>query len=206
MDESFLTQRVEQVLGSAYSLALGAAHAQLEPVHILQILLEDESSQFRRALSASEADDGPLIQLIENVRSRVAALPTLGQRSAQIPASHSTRQVLAVARESADSAEDAYVAEEWLSLALIQDAEVGPLLNEAGLNTQSFKSFAEEHRRGDKVESKNEESMRDALDQYTQDLTELAEQGKLDPVIGRDEEIRRTVQVLQRRTKNNPVL
>ena len=206
MDESFLTQRVEQVLGSAYSLALGAAHAQLEPVHILQILLEDESSQFRRALSASEADDGPLIQLIENVRSRVAALPTLGQRSAQIPASHSTRQVLAVAREFADSAEDAYVAEEWLSLALIQDAEVGPLLNEAGLNTQSFKSFAEEHRRGDKVESKYEESMRDALDQYTQDLTELAEQGKLDPVIGRDEEIRRTVQVLQRRTKNNPVL
>ena len=206
MDESFLTQRVEQVLGSAYSLALGAGHAQLEPVHILQILLEDESSQFRRTLSASEADDGPLIQLIENVRSRVAALPTLGQRSAQIPASHSTRQVLAVARESADSAEDAYVAEEWLSLALIQDAEVGPLLNEAGLNTQSFKSFAEEHRRGDKVESKNEESMRDALDQYTQDLTELAKQGKLDPVIGRDEEIRRTLQVLQRRTKNNPVL
>jgi ATP-dependent Clp protease ATP-binding subunit ClpB len=101
---------------------------------------------------------------------------------------------------------DSYVPEDWVVLNLFKDKQVAPCLTAAGVDEQAVESFIQMQRQGKTVEEKNDEEMRNALEKYTQDLTELAEQGKLDPVIGRDEEIRRTVQVLQRRTKNNPVL
>jgi ATP-dependent Clp protease ATP-binding subunit ClpB len=110
------------------------------------------------------------------------------------------------AQALAAQAGDAYVPEEWVLLALLQDEQVGKVLKSSGLTEQNVNEFIESQRQGRTVESKNDEETRNALEKFTQDLTALAEQGKLDPVIGRDEEIRRTVQVLQRRTKNNPVL
>ena len=116
------------------------------------------------------------------------------------------QKVLQRAQALSAQAGDAYVPEEWIVLALLQDEQVGKVLKSSGLAEQNVNEFIESQRQGRTVESKNDEETRNALEKFTQDLTALAEQGKLDPVIGRDEEIRRTVQVLQRRTKNNPVL
>jgi ATP-dependent Clp protease ATP-binding subunit ClpB len=136
----------------------------------------------------------------------VDALPTLGNPSADLSGSPALQKVLQRAQALAAQAGDAYVPEEWVLLALLQDEQVGKVLKSSGLTEQNVNEFIESQRQGRTVESKNDEETRNALEKFTQDLTALAEQGKLDPVIGRDEEIRRTVQVLQRRTKNNPVL
>ena len=116
------------------------------------------------------------------------------------------RPPLRAAQSRAAKAGDSYVPEEWIVLSLFKDQQVAPCLTAAGLDERAVESFIQMQRQGKTVESQNDEETRNALEKYTQDLTALAEQGKLDPVIGRDEEIRRTVQVLQRRTKNNPVL
>ena len=114
--------------------------------------------------------------------------------------------MLVEAQKLAEQAGDEFIAEDWVVLAFFQDQKVAASLETVGINHQAASAFIKSQRQGRTVEQKNDEEMRNALEKYTQDLTDLAEQGKLDPVIGRDEEIRRTVQVLQRRTKNNPVL
>ena len=136
----------------------------------------------------------------------VDALPTLGRASGDVGASPALQKMLQRAQSLAEQAADSYVSEDWIVLALFQDEQVGKVLKSIGLTEQIAMEFIESQRQGRTVETKNDEETRNALEKFTQDLTALAEQGKLDPVIGRDEEIRRTVQVLQRRTKNNPVL
>ena len=134
------------------------------------------------------------------------ALPTLGRASGDVVSSPALQKILQRAQSLAEQAADAYVSEDWIVLALFQDEQVGKVLKSIGLTEQNASEFIESQRQDRKVVSKNDEGTRNALENFTQDLTALAEKGKLDPVIGRDEEIRRTVQVLQRRTKNNPVL
>ena len=197
------TKRVEQAFAQAHALASAKRNPSLEPAHIALAMIHDAQSLLTTL--AQSADDNASTMASALVRV-VDALPTLGNPSADVSGSPALQKVLQRAQALAAQAGDAYVPEEWVVLALLQDAQVGKVLKSSGLTEQNVNEFIESQRQGRTVESKNDEETRNALEKFTQDLTALAEQGKLDPVIGRDEEIRRTVQVLQRRTKNNPVL
>lgn len=197
------TQRAEQAVAQAHALAGAKRNPSLEPAHIALAMIHDAQSLLTTL--AQSADDNASTMASALVRV-VDALPTLGNPSADVSGSPALQKMLQRAQALAAQAGDAYVPEEWVVLALLQDAQVGKVLKSSGLTEQNVNEFIESQRQGRTVESKNDEETRNALEKFTQDLTALAEQGKLDPVIGRDEEIRRTVQVLQRRTKNNPVL
>ncbi|MAQ60484.1 MAG: ATP-dependent chaperone ClpB [Gammaproteobacteria bacterium] len=184
-------------------MASAKRNPSLEPAHIALAMIHDAQSLLTTL--AQSADDNASTMASALVRV-VDALPTLGNPSADVSGSPALQKMLQRAQALAAQAGDAYVPEEWVVLALLQDAQVGKVLKSSGLTEQNVNEFIESQRQGRTVESKNDEETRNALEKFTQDLTALAEQGKLDPVIGRDEEIRRTVQVLQRRTKNNPVL
>ena len=196
------THRVEGALQEAQNLALSRQHAELRPVHLLaafsglpESLIVDVSSE-----------RGVLQQLQARLKEAVAKLPTLGSASNDLRMSSELARVLANARERSEQAGDHFVAEEWVLLSLLNDPELRQLLKPLGLTPDLLEAAAQQHRQGEKVMEKHDEEQRMALEKYTIDLTARALEGKLDPVIGRDEEIRRTVQVLQRRTKNNPVL
>lgn len=196
------THRVEGALQEAQNLALSRQHAELRPVHLLaafsglpESLIVDVSSE-----------QGVLQRLQARLKEAVAKLPTLGSASNDLRMSSELARVLANARERSEQAGDHFVAEEWVLLSLLNDPELRQLLKPLGLTPDLLEAAAQQHRQGEKVMEKHDEEQRMALEKYTIDLTARALEGKLDPVIGRDEEIRRTVQVLQRRTKNNPVL
>ncbi|MEC8346794.1 MAG: ATP-dependent chaperone ClpB [Pseudomonadota bacterium] len=197
------TQRVEQLFSRAHALASAKRNPSLEPTHIA-LAMSNEAQSLVAALVQSK---GQRVSTLANGLVRVVdALPTLGRASGDVGASPALQKMLQRAQSLAEKAADSYVSEDWIVLALFQDEQVGKVLKSIGLTKQIAMEFIESQRQGRTVETKNDEETRNALEKFTQDLTALAEQGKLDPVIGRDEEIRRTVQVLQRRTKNNPVL
>lgn len=196
------TQRVEAALNSAQRLALSHQHVELKPLHVLAAFLDiDESLAVEVA-----AEQGILSQLRKQVKAALNDLPRLGQSAQELRMSNELAQVFEVAQQHGEKAGDHYVPEEWVLLALLEEPRLRQLLKPLGFSPQVIRAAANARRQGDKVLDKNEEDQRLALEKYTIDLTARALEGKLDPVIGRDEEIRRTVQVLQRRTKNNPVL
>ncbi|MEL0049148.1 MAG: AAA family ATPase, partial [Gammaproteobacteria bacterium] len=197
------TRRVEAALAEAHMAAVAAAHANLESAHLAAVMASTQDSTLSQAVNNTQADLEKLQQALGEV---VRNLPTLGSPAAELSASPGLQTTLRAAQSRAAKAGDSYVPEEWIVLSLFKDQQVAPCLTAAGLDERAVESFIQMQRQGKTVESQNDEETRNALEKYTQDLTALAEQGKLDPVIGRDEEIRRTVQVLQRRTKNNPVL
>ena len=197
------TRRVEAALAEAHMAAVAAAHANLESAHLAAVMASTQDSTLSQAVNNTQADLEKLRQALGEV---VRNLPTLGSPAAELSASPGLQTTLRAAQSRAAKAGDSYVPEEWIVLSLFKDQQVAPCLTAAGLDERAVESFIQMQRQGKTVESQNDEETRNALEKYTQDLTALAEQGKLDPVIGRDEEIRRTVQVLQRRTKNNPVL
>ena len=197
------TQRVEAALTEAHMAAVAAGNANLETAHLATVMAGKSDSLLAQAVTDTQADLGKLRHAL-GVAFR--ELPTLGSPAAELSASQGLQVVLHAAQSRAAKEGDSYVPEEWVVLSLFKDKQVAPCLTAAGVDERAVESFIQMQRQGKTVEEKNDEEMRNALEKYTQDLTELAEQGKLDPVIGRDEEIRRTVQVLQRRTKNNPVL
>jgi ATP-dependent Clp protease ATP-binding subunit ClpB len=196
------TQRVEAALNSAQSLALSLQHAELKPLHVLAAFIDINES-----LAAEVAAEQVISsQLRKQVKTALNDLPRLGQSAQELRMSSDLVQVFEAAREYSEKAGDHYVPEEWVLLALLEEPRLRQLLKPLGFSPEVIRAAANTRRQGDKVLDKNEEDQRLALEKYTIDLTARALEGKLDPVIGRDEEIRRTVQVLQRRTKNNPVL
>ena len=196
------TQRVEAALNGAQSLALSIQHAELKPLHVLAAFVDISES----LVAEVAAEQGNLSELRKQVKAALDDLPRLGQSAQELRMSNELAQVVEVAQHHCEKAGDHYVPEEWVLLALLEEPRLRQLLKPLGLSPELIRAAANARRQGDKVLDKNEEDQRLALEKYTIDLTARALEGKLDPVIGRDEEIRRTVQVLQRRTKNNPVL
>ncbi len=199
-----LTNQLQLALADAQSLALGQDNNFIEPVHLLSALLEQSGGATRPLLQKSGVDVNGLGSALQQA---IANLAKVKGGEADVHVSQDLGRVLNQSDKLAQQSGDAYISSEQVLLAMLQSkGTVRELLHEAGGNEAALKVAVAEVRGGEAVNNPEAEESRQALDKYTIDLTERAEQGKLDPVIGRDDEIRRTIQVLQRRTKNNPVL
>jgi len=199
-----LTARFQSALAEAQSLAVGMDHSMLEPEHIMIALLDQEGGGMRGLLSRAGADVNALRSAVGEA---VDALPRVTGQGGQINLSNDSGRVLNLTDKIAQKRGDAYVASELFVLAALEaKGKLSQLMHQAGVVKKSVEEAIDTVRGGENVDDPNAEDTREALKKYTIDLTEKAEQSRLDPVIGRDEEIRRCIQVLQRRTKNNPVL
>ena len=200
-----LTSKLQMALADAQSLAVGRDHQFIEPVHLMAALLDQEGSSVRYLLQRADIN---VAALRSQLGEAVDRLPQVkGADSGEVHVSNDLGRLLNVTDKLAQKRGDQYISSELVVLAALEDK--GPLkdlLQKNGATKSALEKAVEDMRGGQNVDDPNAEDQRQALEKYTTDLTERAEQGKLDPVIGRDEEIRRTVQVLQRRTKNNPVL
>ncbi|CAN2533617.1 Chaperone+protein+ClpB [Methylocapsa aurea] len=200
------TTRAQGFVQSALSLATREGNPQLTPEHVLKVLLDDE-----QGLSAGLIDraGGHSREALAKTEAALAKLPKVtGGGAGQPSLNQATARLFDNAEKLAQKASDSYVTVErlLLALALEKGTEAARILSEAGVTPQTLNSAIEDLRKGRTADSSSAESAYDSLKKYARDLTEAAREGKLDPVIGRDEEIRRTIQVLSRRTKNNPVL
>jgi ATP-dependent Clp protease ATP-binding subunit ClpB len=199
-----LTSRFQQAIADAQSLAVGRDHNVLEPVHLLAALL-DQQAGGTRPLLAQAGVNVPLLR--ERVGETLEKLPKVSGRAGSVNVGNDLARMLNLSDKLAQQRGDGFIASELFLLALFDDSgDAGRVFKAAGANKAKLEAAIEAMRGGERVQSENAEDQRQALGKYTIDLTSRAEIGKLDPVIGRDEEIRRTIQVLQRRTKNNPVL
>jgi ATP-dependent Clp protease ATP-binding subunit ClpB len=199
-----MTAKFQQALAEAQSLALGRDHQFIEPVHVFAALLDQEGSTTRQLLAQCDVNVNALRSKLSQALDR---LPAVEGAAGEVHVSNDLAKVLNLTDKYAQKRGDQYISSELFVLAALEDAgELGRLLKLVGMSKSGVESAIEELRGGQKVNDPNAENTRQALEKYTIDLTERAEQGKLDPVIGRDEEIRRVIQILQRRTKNNPVL
>ena len=199
-----LTARFQQALQQAHSLALGKDNPYLEAGHVLKALLDDKNSGMGALLANAGADLG---RLQSSVTQSLASLPRVSGQGGELPPSRELQNVLNLMEKAAAKRGDAYIASELFLLALMQEkGATNQLLVSAGVSEAALNQAIDTMRGGQSVDNQNAEDQRDALKKYTLDLTQRARDGKLDPVIGRDDEIRRAIQVLQRRTKNNPVL
>jgi ATP-dependent Clp protease ATP-binding subunit ClpB len=199
-----LTTRFQQALADAQSLAVGKDHQVMEPMHLLAAMLEQEGGSIGGLLSKAGVD---LNRLRSEVGGALDRLPTVEGAPGEIHMSSELGKVLNITDKLAQKRGDAYISSELFILAALEaHSEMARLLESCGAVKGAIEQAIDEVRGGAQVEDPNAEDTRQALGRYTIDMTERAEQGKLDPVIGRDDEIRRTIQVLQRRTKNNPVL
>lgn len=199
-----LTSRFQQALADAQSLAVGRDHNMIEPVHVLTALL-DQSDGSTRPLLAQAGVNVPVLR--ERLTEALDKLPKVSGQAGNLSIGNDLTRLLNVTDKLAQQHGDQFIASEWFVMAALEDkGALGMALRAAGADKAKLEAAIEKIRGGQSVQSENAEEQRQALEKYTIDLTERAEAGKLDPVIGRDEEIRRTIQVLQRRTKNNPVL
>ncbi|WP_305805729.1 ATP-dependent chaperone ClpB [Stenotrophomonas sp. YIM B06876] len=199
-----LTSNFQKALADAQSLAVGRDHNIIEPVHVLSALL-DQSGGSSRPLLAQAGVNVPVLR--ERLNEALEALPKVSGQDGNLSIGNDLNRLLNQTDKLAQQHNDQFIASEWFLLAAADDGGVmGMALRAAGGDKKRIEAAIEKLRGGESVQSENTEEQRQALEKYTIDLTARAESGKLDPVIGRDEEIRRTIQVLQRRTKNNPVL
>ena len=199
-----LTNPLQNALAEAQSLAVGRDHQFIEPVHVLKTLLEQSGGSARPLLQKAGANLG---RLEGAIAIGMSSVPVVSGTSGDIHISQETSRLLNRADKLAQARKDAYLSSEIVLLAMLDRASpTARLLAESGVTDATLKQAIDEVRGGEGVNSAEAEESRQALEKYTVDLTARAEAGKLDPVIGRDDEIRRTIQVLQRRTKNNPVL
>ena len=198
-----LTSQLQNALSDAQSLAVGRDHTQIAPVHLLQALLDQQGGSVSPLLRKARFDVAGLRRALDEELQKQA---TVSNATGDVAMSQELVKLLNLADKYAQQQGDQYIASEAVLLAAAQDGgTLGALLKKFGQVSQ-LQQAVTELRAGQAVDDPNAESARQALDKYTIDMTERAESGKLDPVIGRDDEIRRTIQVLQRRTKNNPVL
>ncbi|HEY4164159.1 MAG TPA: ATP-dependent chaperone ClpB, partial [Dongiaceae bacterium] len=206
MDLEKFTERSRGFLQSAQTLALTGGHQQLTPEHLLKVLLDDKEGLAANLMRSAGADPARALSAVERELDKYPKVE--GSGAGQIYMAPQLARVLTQAEEAAQKAGDGFVTAERLLLALTVATEnpAGKALKESGLNAQALNNAINEVRKGRKADSASAEDSYDALKKYARDITALARAGKLDPVIGRDEEIRRTIQVLSRRTKNNPVL
>ena len=200
------TDRAKGFIQAAQGLALRRGHQRLTPEHLLMVLLEDREGLANNLIRAAEADPRTVLSAVE---AELAKLPKVeGSGAGQVYLSPEIARVFEQAEQIAEKAGDSFVTVERLLLALTlaKETGAGKALASGGLTPQKLNAAIEGVRKGRKADNASAEEGYDALKKYARDLTESARDGKLDPVIGRDEEIRRTIQVLSRRTKNNPVL
>lgn len=195
------TNRLQQALSDAQSLAIGKDHTAIEGIHLLATLLEEASN-----VSLLQQAGANLRDLQSKLQQALSDAPTLANPTGDINLSPDAVKALNLADSFAQKAGDEFLSTDWLMLGLTEVGATKTLMNSVGVTSSSLRSVIDKIRGDEKVMSNNHEDQRDSLNKYTIDLTERALAGKLDPVIGRDDEIRRTVQVLSRRTKNNPVL
>ena len=200
-----LTSKFQMALAEAQSLAVGRDHQQIEPTHLMVALLDQEGGSVRPLLAQAEVNVNALRSELGRALDR---LPTVsGGTPGEVYISRDMQRLLTVTDKLAQQRKDAYISSELFLLAAVEDkSEIGEILRKAGATKGMLEQAIQRVRGGQSVDDPNAEEQRQALERYTIDLTERAEQGKLDPVIGRDDEIRRVVQILARRTKNNPVL
>ncbi|KFN43263.1 protein disaggregation chaperone [Arenimonas malthae CC-JY-1] len=199
-----LTSRFQQALSDAQSLAVGRDHNLIEPAHVLLALLDQQGGSTRPTLAQAGVNVAALRQRLAEALDK---LPKVSGQEGNLSVGNDLARLLNLSDKLAQQRGDAFIASELFVLACLDDkGEAGTALKAAGAKKEALEKAIDALRGGEKVADANAEENRQALEKYTIDLTARAESGKLDPVIGRDEEIRRTVQVLQRRTKNNPVL
>jgi ATP-dependent Clp protease ATP-binding subunit ClpB len=199
-----LTTKFQQAISDAQSLALGADNTAIEPPHLLQALLQQDDGGTASLLARAGVQ---LNQLKTGLTAAIANLPKSADAGGEVAISRDLNNLLNVTDKLSQKRGDAYIASEMFLLALADDkGEAGKLLKQNGLTKAALEAAVQAVRGNENVDSQEAEGQRESLKKYTIDLTERARLGKLDPVIGRDDEIRRAIQVLQRRTKNNPVL
>src|SRR5690349_19424565 len=206
MDPEKFTERSRGFMQSAQGLALRSNHQQFTPEHLLKVLIDDEEGLAARLIAAA---GGKPEQVRDGVEQALAKLPRVeGSGSGQVYLSPEAARLFDNAEQIAKKAGDSFVTAEYLllALAMASGTQSARILKDAGVTAQNLNKAISDLRKGRTADSATAENQYDALKKYARDLTELARTGKLDPVIGRDEEIRRTIQVLARRTKNNPVL
>lgn len=199
-----LTNKFQMALADAQSLALGQDNSFIEPVHVMKVLLDQDGSNISGILTKANVN---ISNLRSQVDSAIKRLPKVEGTGGEIHISNELSRILNLMDKLAQKRKDQYISSELFLLAAVEDnGSLGDILRKCGATKAQLDKAVDEDRGGQKVEDPNAEDQRNALTKYTIDLTEQAAKGKLDPVIGRDAEIRRTIQVLQRRTKNNPVL
>ncbi len=195
------TNRLQQALSDAQSLAMGKDNTSIEGIHVLSTLLEEASNA-----SILQQAGANLRELQTKLQQALKDAPTLTNPTGEINLSPEAVKALNLADSYAQKAGDEFLSTDWVLIGLAEVGATKSLLNSVGVTSDSLRKVVNKIRGDEKVMSNNHEDQRDSLNKYTIDLTERALAGKLDPVIGRDDEIRRTIQVLSRRTKNNPVL
>ncbi len=199
-----LTNRLQEAMGEAQSLALSLDHQFIEPEHMLSALLQQQGSSAQSLLVQAGADM-PMLQT--KLSQRLNNMAKVANDSGDVHFGNGLSRLFNLAEKAAGKLGDQFISSEQLIVALVQDKNgIGGLLAKSGVKAIKLTQAIDKLRGGDKVDSQGAEEERQALDKFTINLTQRAEAGKLDPVIGRDDEIRRAIQVLQRRTKNNPVL
>jgi ATP-dependent Clp protease ATP-binding subunit ClpB len=199
-----LTSKFQTALADAQSMALGLDHAFIEPIHLMKALLDQEGGSIRHVLTEANVNNANLRTQLDAAINR---LPQVEGTGGDIHLSNDLNRLLNLTDKLAQKRKDQYISSELFLLAASEDTgTLGEILRKVGATTANLVKAIDAERGGKNVQDPNAEDQRRALDKYTINLTERAEQGKLDPVIGRDAEIRRTIQVLLRRTKNNPVL
>src|SRR5271166_1036662 len=199
-----LTTKFQTALADAQSLAVGRDNQYIEPVHLMAALLDQQGGTARPLLEKAGVQVPKLRSDLAGALDRIAKVEGSG---GEVLLGNDLNKLLNITDKLAQQRGDQFISSELFVLAALEDkGEPGRILREAGAVKGALEKAIDEVRGGQKVDAENAEEARGALDKYTIDLTERAKSGKLDPVIGRDDEIRRTLQVLQRRTKNNPVL
>ncbi len=199
-----LTNKFQQALADAQSLALGHDNQFIEPIHLMNALFNQEGGSVQSLLTSVGVN---AVQFKQQIEEALKRLPQVKGAGGDVQPSSDLMRHLNLCDQLAQKNGDEFISSELFLLAALEaNTTLADMMKAAGANKENIKGAIEQMRGGEKVNDQGAEDQRQALKKYTVDLTERAEQGKLDPVIGRDEEIRRTIQVLQRRTKNNPVL
>ena len=199
-----LTTKFQQALSDAQSMAVGRDNPYIEPQHLLAALIDQQDGSTGSLLAKAGVNVQPLR---EALRTGIDRLPKVEGHGGEVSLSRELNALLNLTDKEAQKRGDQFIPSELFLLALLEDkGDTGRLFKQHGANRQHLERAIDAVRGGESVSSQEAEGQREALSRYTLDLTDRARQGKLDPVIGRDDEIRRTIQILQRRTKNNPVL
>lgn len=199
-----LTTKLQLALADAQSLAIGKDNQYIEPAHVARALLDQQGGTLRNLLANAGVN---INKLSNDINKLIDSLPGVSGTAGDVHISRDLDRLLNLMDKAAQQRKDEFISSELFAIAVLEDkGKLGDIFRQAGADKSRINNAIDDVRGGEQVSDPNAEENRQALQKYTIDLTERAENGKLDPVIGRDEEIRRTIQVLQRRTKNNPVL
>ena len=206
MDFDKFSEKFRSLLQKAQTLAMRSKHQSLEPEHLLKVMLEDEDGQILRLIKTAGGESALLKKSIEQSLAKLPAVEGPGAGGLRL--SNDLAKIMDSAQQLAEKAGDKFLTTERVlqAMTLAKASEITGHLEEAGVTAAHMNTAINELRKGRTADSASAEDTFDSLNKYAKDMTKLARDGKLDPVIGRDEEIRRTIQVLSRRTKNNPVL